>query len=167
MRVLFVRHGPAIDPRGASFDEARWLTAEGRRRVRRVAGALVELDVAPTAIYASHLVRAVQTAEILAAAQPGFDSPVEVLPALSPERGTTAQALAPLDEASNDAVLFFVGHEPKIRALAGHLTGVGGFPAFKAGAACLVTSDGHSGRFEWMMDPETLALARSLDAIGR
>ncbi len=168
MRILLVRHGPAVDPYATSFDEARWLTEAGRRRVRRVAQALAGLGLAPSAIYTSPLVRAAQTAEILAAAQPGFEGPVEVVHSLSPDRGTTAQALSPLDRAPDEALLFFVGHEPKIRVLAGHLSGITPFPAFQAGAACLVERDRDDrGRFEWMMDPETLSLERRIEAIAR
>ncbi|MBC7172096.1 MAG: histidine phosphatase family protein [Polyangiaceae bacterium] len=167
MRILLVRHGSAVDPYATSSDETRWLTETGRRRVRNVARALVDRGLEPTAIYTSPLVRAVQTAEILAGAPRDFFGPLHVLPALSPDHGTTAQALAPLDRTAEDALVFFVGHEPKIRVLAGHLAGIPRFPAFQAGAACLIEHDGKRGRFEWMMDPETTELARAVEEIAR
>jgi phosphohistidine phosphatase len=166
MRILLVRHGPAVDPYATSTDEARWLTEPGRRRVRRVAEALTELELEPAIIFTSPLVRAVQTAEILASAQRDFAGPIEVVRALAPEQGSSAQALAPLERLAADALVFVVGHEPKIRSLAGHLSGVPKFPGFQAGAACLVAHDGERGRFEWMMDPETTELARAVSAIS-
>jgi phosphohistidine phosphatase len=165
MRILLVRHGPAVDPYAAPTDETRWLTDEGRRRVRLVARALADAGLRFTRIYTSPLVRTVQTAELLAAAQPGFDGPIEVHRPLAPEHGSTAQALAPLDRAGEDDVLALVTHEPKVRILAGHLTGLASFPAFRTAAACLVVHDGTRGRFEWMMDPESGELARTVEAV--
>ncbi len=166
MRILLVRHGPAVDPYATSTDEARWLTEAGRRRVRNVAKALAELGLEPSIVFTSPFVRAVQTAEVLASGQPRFEGPIEVVRALAPEQGSTAQALAPLERVPDDALVFVVGHEPKIRALAAQLSGVAGFPGFQAGAACLITRDAGSGRFEWMLDPETLGLARTVAAIA-
>ena len=167
MRILLVRHGPAVDPYATSTDEARWLTEAGRRRVRKVAKALAELGLEPSIVFTSPFVRAVQTAEALASGQPRFEGPIEVVRALAPEQGSTAQALAPLERVPNDALVFLVGHEPKIRALAAHLSEVPGFPGFQPGAACLVEHDGEHGRFEWMMDPETTDLVRAVEAIAR
>ena len=165
MRILLVRHGPAVDPYAAPTDETRWLTDAGRRRVRQVASALADVGLRFTCIYTSPLVRAVQTAELLAQAQPGFDGPIEVHRALAPEHGSTAQALAPMDHAGEDDLIAMVTHEPKVRILAGHLTGLSSFPAFRTGAACLVEHDGRRGRFQWMMDPESRELARTVEAI--
>jgi phosphohistidine phosphatase len=167
MRILLVRHGPAVDPYVAPTDETRWLTDDGRRRMQRVAAALAELGLRFTRIYTSPLVRTVQTAELLAAAQPGFAGPIEVHRALAPEHGSTAQALAPMDHAGEGDLIALITHEPKVRILAGHLTRHSTFPAFRAGAACLVEHDGARGRFEWMMDPESCGLARTVEEADR
>lgn len=163
MRVVLIRHSLAVDPYGAPTDETRWLTDAGRVRMRQVATELSELGLSYTKVYTSPLVRAVQTAEILAHHHPGFDGPIEVHPPLSPDHGTTAQALGPLDRAGADDVVVFVGHEPKIRVLAGHLSGLGSMPGFQPGSVCLVHLDAEAGRgaFQWMMDPRTMELARS------
>lgn len=158
MRIVLIRHGEAVDGRLAPDDARRWLTDAGRRTVRSVGRTLANLDLSFTCIYTSPLVRAVQTAEILAATQPAFDGPIEVHAALSSDEGTTAQALTPLDHAREDSVLVMVTHMPKVEVLAGHLAGTARFPAFRTSAACLIDVEQGRGAFQWMLDPETLAI---------
>ena len=94
MKVLVIRHSSAIDPYSAPSDELRWLTPEGRERMRRV-GSEIASRITPTQIYTSPLVRAVQTAEILAA-RLQYQGRLIVHPPLAVEYGTTAQALSVL-----------------------------------------------------------------------
>lgn len=163
MRVVLVRHGEAVDGHQAGSDAVRYLTAAGRRTVRQVGGALAERGIVPTRIYTSPLVRAVQTAEILAGAA-DLDGPVEVWPPLA--GGTTAQALEILetgvaDQPSETVVL--VGHEPSMRTMAGHLTGLGRFPGFRTAGACVIDYDAGRGAFQWVLDPKTLAVIDTVD----
>lgn len=153
MRVLFVRHGAAAGYHEAPSDDVRWLTPEGRAAVHTVAGRLRELGVTPTRMLMSPLVRAVQTATILAGQD--YRGPLEVLSALSPDYGSSAQALAPLEGFDDDDTVFYVGHEPKIRALAVHLAGLPRMPSFHPGAACLVEVSEGVGRFSFLLDPRT------------
>ena len=163
-RVLLVRHAHAIDDRAGLEDEARYLTSKGRRVTREVAAKLAELGLVPTRILTSPLVRAVQTAEILATIE-AFEGPVEVHPPLTPGN-PVALALAPLEDAGQHDLVFLVGHEPAMRAYAAHLLGVRRFPSFKKAGACLVRlrADG-AGSFEWMLVPKTLELVESIDEI--
>ena len=158
MHVLFVRHGAAVDMSSAPTDRERWLTDEGRRSITSVGKALAKLDLPYTCIYTSPLVRAVQTAEILAATQAKFAGPVEVYPPLSSEEGTTVQALEPLKHAADDDVVVMVTHMPKVEVLAGHVCQMQRFASFKTGSACLVRIEGGRGSFQWMLDPQTLEL---------
>ncbi|MEM8607549.1 MAG: phosphoglycerate mutase family protein [Myxococcota bacterium] len=158
MRVVLMRHGEAVDTRLAPDDHRRWLTDGGRRSVRGVGTTLAGLDLQFSCIYTSPLVRAVQTAEILAATQPAFDGPIEVHTPLSSDEGTTAQALLPLEHAADDAVIAMVTHMPKVEVLAGHLAGTERFPPFQTAAACLIERVDGVGSFQWMLDPRTLAL---------
>ncbi len=144
--------------RSAPTDDNRWLTDEGRRTVTNVGKALVRLDLRYSCVYTSPLVRAVQTAEILAATHPDFGGPIEVQTALSSEFGTTAQALEPLEHAADDDVIVMVTHMPKVGVLAAHLCQLGTFPSFRTSAVCLTSIEGGKGRFQWMLDPETLKL---------
>lgn len=161
MQVLLVRHAEAVDMRSARTDYERSLTDGGRRTMSEVGEALVKMGLGYSCIYTSPLVRAVQTAEILAATQPGFDGPVEVLAALSTEEGTTAQALAPLDHAGDDDLIVMVSHMPKVGVLAGHLAQLLNAPSFGTAAVCSLRIEAGKGRFEWMLDPDTLELRRN------
>ena len=160
MRVLLVRHGEAVDARTAASDHDRWLTDAGRRTVTTVGEMLGRLDLHYACIYTSPLVRAVQTAEILAQTKASFDGPVQVHRALSSNEGSTAQALAPLEDAGADDVVVMVTHMPKIGVLAAHLGRLAHAPAFGVGSVCLLSVEGGQGRVRWMLDPETLELRR-------
>jgi len=160
MRVLLMRHGEAVDSDAASSDYHRWLTDAGRRTVTTVGEMLTRMDLHYDCIYTSPLVRAVQTAEILAAVQPGFDGPLRVHPALSTEEGTTAQALEPLEHAGEDALIVMVGHMPKVGVLASHLGRLAHAPSFSTSSVFLLAIEDGRGRVQWMLDPRTLELRR-------
>lgn len=68
MQLYLVRHGDAVDGRvaGVDRDDDRWLTDEGREETRWGAEILQKLGVEPDLIMSSPLVRARQTAEIIA-----------------------------------------------------------------------------------------------------
>ena len=156
MRVLLVRHAEAVNASSVCSDAERWLTADGRATARAVGETLTRMNLRFTTVLTSPLVRAVQTAEILVGAQPGFDGVVRVHPALASEQGTTAQALAPVDEEDDDALLLMMTHVPKIGMLASQLAGLDQTPAFRTSAVCLIEIDAGRGRARWMLDPDTL-----------
>jgi phosphohistidine phosphatase len=158
MQVLLVRHAAAVDTGSARTDYERWLTADGRRTMTKVGAALTRMGLRYARIYTSPLVRAVQTAEILAATQPGFDGPLEVLSALSTEEGSAAQALAPLDLAADDDLVVMLTHMPKVGVLAAHLGQRATAPSFRTASACLLNLEAGKGRVEWMLDPDTCEL---------
>src|SRR5712691_7627004 len=87
IRIYLVRHGIAVDPseKGTLDDDSRPLTAKGRRRFRRLARAFAQLGEIPDFTFTSPLVRAVQTAEILAGALRVAE--VGILDELRPEAG--------------------------------------------------------------------------------
>lgn len=66
MKLYVTRHGPAEDEAPSGIDGDRALSDAGRTRVRGVAKALVDFDESPLLLISSPLVRAVQTAEIIA-----------------------------------------------------------------------------------------------------
>ncbi|MCS6798230.1 MAG: histidine phosphatase family protein [Myxococcota bacterium] len=161
VQVLLVRHGAAIDGAAAPSDAERWLLPDGRRRVREVARVLAARGVGATHLYTSPLVRAVQTAEILAAAlEP---EAVVVHPPLA--GGTTAGALAPVERAQDGETVVLVGHEPLLRAMAARLTGFDHFPGLRPGAVCAIGWRDGTGSFRWMIDPRTLAVIDTLDGV--
>lgn len=137
MRVLIVRHGEAVDDAGKLGDRSRWLTGKGRRRSREVAlfiagrsagptddpvrRAIAEGQWRPAAVWTSALVRAVQTAEIVALGA-GLDDSVEVEGDLAPDESPRALAkrVRAYDGSSPLAV---VGHEPGLSAFAREMLG--------------------------------------------
>jgi len=68
MRVYLIRHAPAVDvPPGARFlDDLRELTPRGRRRFKQTARAFADLGEQIESLQSSPVLRAVQTAELLA-----------------------------------------------------------------------------------------------------
>ena len=82
MKLYIMRHGPAEDFSPSGRDADRALTPSGRDRVRDVARALLEADEAPHVIFTSPLVRALQTAELVATTL--GTPPIETSSALAP-----------------------------------------------------------------------------------
>ncbi len=107
--VAFMRHG-AAEPDGP--DSGRHLTVEGRRQVEAVA---LAFPFRPRIIYTSPLVRALETAEILARL---YQVDVKVVEDLSP--GVFSSSVA-LKLARERVVL--VGHNPSMSRVVSSLTG--------------------------------------------
>ena len=127
MKLYVVRHGPAEDQSSSGQDGDRALTPSGRERVRSVAELLVELDEAPVTIITSPLVRAVQTAEIIAVvARPAQSKGlVEVRREMSPS-GDPAELVGQL-LAERRKRAMIVGHEPDLSELVATLLGKDSF----------------------------------------
>ncbi len=129
----------------------RWLDAEGRAALGEVAVLLRKEGVRPDAVVASPLVRAVQTADILAAGV-GFGGAIEALVALAPS-GSAGHVADELP--TRGASVMAVGHEPGMSALASHLSGVR-FGGFRPGQVVCVDQ----GRAVWSLDPDALTIRR-------
>ncbi len=119
MKLYLLRHAEAVDVTETSTgsDADRSLTLRGRQRARALAHALRQRDVRCELIWTSPLVRARQTAEILARGLRLDRSPVMV-ELLSPEQNprrllSELQALRPLPDS-----MMLVGHEPFLSRLA-------------------------------------------------
>src|ERR1700694_2659833 len=84
MRLYLIRHAEAVDsPPGARFlDDLRALTPRGGKRFRRTARAFANLGEPVQSLRSSPTLRAVQTAELLAAQLKR--APVAVLEELRP-----------------------------------------------------------------------------------
>jgi phosphohistidine phosphatase len=159
LTVYLVRHAIAAE-RGEDWpdDDKRPLTPDGMARFKEVASGLAQMKVAVDAVLTSPLVRARQTAEILAAALPG-DPPVVEMPALAP--GATLKAVVDeLGKQGRRRRLALVGHEPGIGELAARLIGAAGPIPFKKGAICRIDFDGlpadGPGMLRWFAPPRIL-----------
>jgi phosphohistidine phosphatase len=157
MKVYVVRHAAAEDAGPGRGDAERRLTSEGRRDFEESVRGLAALGVRLDGIFTSPLVRARETAAILAATLPG---PLpEVLDVLGPAGGIEAVLRALRGAADRIAV---VGHEPSL----GHLvslaaTGVAtdGMPLRKGGVACLAfpgTPRPKGATLSWLLTPKQL-----------
>jgi phosphohistidine phosphatase len=155
MDVYLMRHGEA---RPDGEDPQRPLTEAGRLAVERVARRLALDDPQLDGIYHSGILRARQTAEVLAA-QLDARPPVHERSGLRPLDPVEPVARWLLEEASEDAALALVGHLPFLEHLAAQLI-VGDaarqvlmLPA--AGLVKLVPKEGALGfAVAWVIAPE-------------
>ena len=115
IRIYLVRHGIAIEPEGGIADESRWLTAKGRRRFKRLARAFARLGEPLDHLFSSPLVRAVQTAELLAFASLRYD--VTILEELRPEGGVGRLLAEVARRVKDEEAVMLVGHDPQMSAL--------------------------------------------------
>src|SRR5687768_7995727 len=140
MQLLVIRHAIAEDREQWSHsgkpDAERPLTDDGRRRMRRAARGLRMVVPSLDVLATSPLVRAVETAELVAKE---YDGPkVETVGQLAPEH--PGDDLLPwLRGHPGEAVVAVVGHDPHLGFLVGWLlTGRHeSFVELKKGSACL------------------------------
>jgi phosphohistidine phosphatase len=157
MKLYVMRHGPAEDLAPSGRDADRALTPSGRDRVRDVAKLLVRSDEAPRIIVSSPLVRALQTAEIVAA-EVGVDR-VETSRELAPGGDSFAFARSLVRDDKKRAMI--IGHEPDLSALvATFLGGSFEYDMLKAMVVGLHASSGDEPRLRFVLDPKGLKLER-------
>jgi phosphohistidine phosphatase len=159
LRVTLIRHGTAVDT--APRDEERALTRGGRADVRRVGRALDRRKIRFDAIVSSPLVRAVQTAEIIAAAV-GYGREVIVERALTPAAAPRG-AIDLVHALRGRPRILLVAHEPILSAVASLLLGRRFRPLAKAEAVRIRLDDGPQkpGVFRWSMSPDKGKLRRA------
>jgi phosphohistidine phosphatase len=137
VEVFLIRHAEATPETLALSDPHRHLTAIGRDQARALGDRLRWHDCVPTHLWSSPLVRAIQTAELVAGGL-ACGLPVEAIPALAPTENPR-DALAQLRALPAAAVVVVVGHEPGISALGALLVGEPAFvPLRNAQAARIV-----------------------------
>ena len=138
LKLYIMRHGPAEDeaPSGQDFDRA--LTASGRERVRNVARELLRCSQAPLIILSSPLVRALQTAEIVAQ-HAEVARPLQVRREMAP--GGRARDLVYELARSQAASVMVVGHEPDVSSLAAGLLPAGFDRPFEKAMVVAIEAD--------------------------
>lgn len=160
IELYLVRHAVAAE-RGPKYpdDRLRPLTPAGSRKFAKAVPGLAAMDVTIEFVLTSPLVRARDTAMLLAAG-------------LKPKPAVTeVEALAPggRPQAISDAIrthtrkhrrIALVGHEPDLGELAARLLGARGSVEFKKGAICLIETDGATpagpGTLRWLLTPKAL-----------
>jgi phosphohistidine phosphatase len=159
-RLYLVRHAIAGE-RGRQWpnDEERPITKDGALRMREIVKGFRRLDESIELILTSPLVRARQTAHVLAAGLSPAP-PVKAFAALAPG-GTPPQIAAALGALRTRAEgIGLVGHEPGLGLLAAWLISARTPPPFKKGGICRIDLDdwppARSGRLIWLATPRML-----------
>jgi phosphohistidine phosphatase len=161
MDCILLRHGIAVERdewKGADGD--RPLTEKGKQRVREVAAGLSRLDVQPTLVWSSPLIRALETAKIVQRSLQ-VRAAVEVVEALVPD-APPDRLLSILHDLPPESCVLCVGHEPHLGlAAAVLLTGKPSqaFPFKKAGACLIELSvpvKPGRGVLRWWLPPSLL-----------
>jgi phosphohistidine phosphatase len=157
VKCYFLRHGPAADAqtwRGA--DDDRPLTADGKKRVAREAKTLAALALDLDAIVTSPLLRAKQTAEIVANA---LKLPVVEDTRLGLGFGIRALRTVLADRSEAGAILL-VGHEPSMSTTIGSVIGGARIDLKKGALACVDFPDPDTleGELLSLVPPKVLAL---------
>ncbi len=133
MKLYIVRHAAAVDRTADIPEEQRYLTPEGRDYFRRTARTMAQKKVEPDLILTSPLIRAVQTADILAEVL-SYDGPLHVADELSPGFDMTALRKL-LDAFPSVQELVLVGHEPDLSGVISSLLALPGGFNLKKGVA--------------------------------
>jgi phosphohistidine phosphatase len=160
LELYLVRHAIAAE-RGPKYpdDRLRPLTPAGTKRFAESVPGLVEMDVVLDVVLTSPLVRARETAMVLAAALKP-KPPIVEIEALAPGGRPQAIVEAIKAHAKRARRMALVGHEPDLGELAARLLGARGGVEFKKGAVCLIDVDGATpggpGTLRWMLTPKAL-----------
>ncbi len=145
MRLWIVRHAPAVDPTAELPDAARALTPKGRERFATAVRGLRRLNASFDLIVHSPLLRAVQTAELLAPLNKGT---MQVAPELALEPSEDLLAVC------TGQSVALVGHEPHVSTTVAWLTcgweslGPTGAVLFKKGAVACLEGELRPGRMQ-------------------
>ena len=158
MKLIFVRHAAAIEQSAGTSEEERYLTSEGRAFFRKTARTMLKNGIEPSLILTSPLVRAVQTAEILAETL-SYSGTLAVADGLGPGFDTLAlQQLLSMYPSVDELVL--VGHEPDLSRLIVSLLNLQTGFNFKKGAAIKLKFDPERpekiAAFKWLAAGSTM-----------
>jgi phosphohistidine phosphatase len=152
VELYLLRHADAGDPAEFRGDDAqRPLSNKGRRQASTMGRFLNQRGFHPDAILSSPMMRARQTAELVAAA---LDTKVQL-----DSRLVGIPDLARLGEIVDGAgrKLLLIGHDPDLSDLAAELTGARQLPLKKGGIARIDASlplSAGGGTLRWLLPPD-------------
>jgi phosphohistidine phosphatase len=164
MQLLVIRHAIAEDKKAFAKtgrpDTERPLTKQGRTAMARVAKGLRRQVRSIDVLAASPLVRAAQTASIVAKEYGGLST--DTVPALAPQSAPSAFG-AWLRSQRDAEMVAVVGHEPHLGMLITWL--ISGLRdshvTLEKGGACMLEIDGQPGvrcaTLDWLLPPDVLA----------
>ena len=157
MMCYFLRHGPAGDRETwQGPDSQRPLTPDGRKRIAREARTIAALKLGLEQVITSPLVRARQTAEIVA---DELDLKGGLVEDPRIDLGFSTERLASVLRDYRDAnAIMLVGHEPSMSSVIADVIG-GASLDFKKGALACVEIGSNTpprGRLVWLATPKLL-----------
>ena len=165
MDLYVIRHAIAepLGEKNEFLDEKRSLTEEGRSRMREVVKGLKKLGVQLDLILTSPLVRANQTAEIVAGS---LESKKEIQPTPALAPGAIAdQLFAEIKNRADAESVAVVGHQPDLGRLISRITQGNGCELsiqFKKGGVCCInvteTVPTFRGELAWLLTPKQLRM---------
>ena len=157
--LYFIRHGLA-EERGDAWpdDNKRPLTEEGMSRMRKAVRGLSRIGVSLDVVLTSPLVRARQTADIVAGGLDPRPSIVNI-DSLAPA-GSYAAVIRDLEKHGRKCRIALVGHEPMMGELAARLIGSRHPMEFKKGGVCRIDVESltsrRAGSLIWFATPRML-----------
>lgn len=156
MLLWLVRHAVAIEREEFDGSDAeRPLTSKGRRKFRDFCRRLARRTTMPQSIVTSPLVRAVETASILAKAADLRKSNVHYTDLLSP--GVDMRELIRYAGGMPANRIALVGHEPDMSEILAELVGGGAYRFGKGFIAAVEFESSpalHEGRLAWFAGPK-------------
>jgi phosphohistidine phosphatase len=166
MNLYLMRHGIALaqDDPSIAHDAERPLTSKGSKRMRKAARGLRALAIPFDSILTSPLIRARQSADIVASTL-ALEACLEEISGLAPE-SNVEHLMFSLTRYQDRKHVLLVGHEPLLSSTALHLLG-GRKPAslniaFKKGCLCRIEIDtltaAAPGTLHWLLTPKQLRL---------
>lgn len=154
--VVLFRHGLAEEHSAEKADGDRSLTADGHAKTKRAARGMHDVFPDADTLFASPLLRAMQTALWLTKAY-GDKLKIQVTDALLPSADPAL--LAELIASQDGRNIIVVGHEPHLSDSFAHLVGIKGSlraDLRKAGGIGIRLDEHGRGTLEWMLAPRML-----------
>jgi phosphohistidine phosphatase len=157
--LYLVRHAIAAE-RGPEWpdDDLRPLTERGIARFTKAVDGFAQLGSKVGEVWTSPLVRARQTADLLAAGL-SYRPQVRQLAVLTPGH-PPARIMDELVRATRERRIAIVGHEPGLGEFAAFLVGTPRAIPFKKGGICRIDVEGSGGRWSgtlaWFASPRLL-----------
>ena len=161
MDCLLLRHGIAVErDEWEGSDADRPLTERGAKRVAQAAAGLSRLDVQPTHVLSSPLIRTIETAKI-AHRSLRVRTAVRIVDELMPDASPN-RLLSILHDLPPESCVLCVGHEPHLGTVASVLLSGRAsvsFPLKKAGACLIelsIPAKPGRGVLRWWLTPDQL-----------
>jgi phosphohistidine phosphatase len=166
MNLYILRHGIAVEHGAAGYknDDERPLTSKGERKVWLIADAMKALELSFDVILSSPLVRARETAEIVAEALKAKKR-MELTDTLAPQESAKPLVEYLHKQGALDDVLL-VGHEPFLSRLISLLVSGDSETSvlLKKGGFCKLATEelkqGKCATLEWLLTPRQMGLMK-------